>query len=217
MSSSSESENELAFDNLYREDGVIEPFRFEPLRSEMEVDEGNGASSSTLQADDTVDKREWCYCKKCEQSDVIKEKVCCLNPKVFENDVFENHLCITETEAFASVCLNGLSCKLRLAPGIRIIVNLGISTIKTLDLLLTSSIYPGVTDILEKGNGSLFQSVSSRLSGGNILILTICIFHIMTFCNRDFFTYKRYTLFIISNSVTSVCAWKMANQNVATC
>ena len=106
MSSSSESENELAFHNFYREDGVIEPFRFEPLRSEMEVDEGNGASSSTLQADDTVDKREWCYCKKCEQSDVIKEKVCCLNPKVFENNVFENHLCITETEAFASVCLN---------------------------------------------------------------------------------------------------------------
>lgn len=109
MSSSSESDDESSvnFDDIFGENGVIQPFRFEPICSDSEPStEVDNASRNSTPPPVFDDDMEWCSCGKCEYNIIIKEKVCCRRPQIFEEDVFDGNRCIVETDAFASVCLN---------------------------------------------------------------------------------------------------------------
>ena len=87
--SGDDSDSVGEFDDFFAKNGLIHPFRFEPICSDSEC--GNEREENSSAKSDSVDDFGWCSCTKCDANLKIKEEICCRNPKVLEDVI---HICL---------------------------------------------------------------------------------------------------------------------------
>ena len=111
--SSSESDNEEyeplgEFDEFHLDNEGLQPFMFQPMYTEAEIEERLRRRESSDQEMENREQDEGemaCVCNTCIDMNVEKETLCCVHSLKNHSNVFQGKECVTETRGFTLVCL----------------------------------------------------------------------------------------------------------------
>lgn len=100
---------------LLQNNGEVTPFSFQPMYSEVEIEERLNAyryakenpppninEFEDMQASTDIN---WCPCKMCSPMQSEAERKCCKDSCEIPDSKFDKHQCITESDGFREVCL----------------------------------------------------------------------------------------------------------------